>query len=153
MARVILRDDKNAARFFVEPMDDSRTFFAADAGKIFAVGEERVHQGVLLMPGARMNHEARRLVQDEKIVVFKKNIERDGLRLRIDLRYFRFAHFDDHSRAHQIARSRRFSVHRHEVFANEGLKSGPRKGGERLGKKAIQPLAGVCALDFELDHE
>lgn len=152
MGRVVLGDDKDTAGFFVEPMDDPRPFLAADHRKIFAVGQERVHQRVLLMPSAGMNHEARRLVQDDEIVVFEKNIERHRLRLRVDLGHFRFAHFDDRSRPHGIARPRRFSVHGHEVFSNEGLKSGPRKGGECLGEKSIQPLAGVCALDFELDH-
>ena len=152
MGGVVLRDDQNAAGFLVEPMHDSGTFFSPNAGKIFAVSEERVHQRVLLMAGAGMNNESGGLVQDEEIVVFEKNVEVHRLRLRVDLRNFGFPHFNDRTRADGIARPRRFSIHGHELFSNEGLKSGPGKGGERLGEKAIEPLAGLCALDFELDH-
>ena len=153
MGGVVLRDDENAACVLVEAVNNPRTFLTANAGKIFAMGEERVHQGVLLMAGTGMNHEAGRLVQDEEIVIFEKNIQIHRLRLRVDLRNCGFADFDNCTRAHGIARPRRFSIHGHELFSNEGLKSGPGKGGERLGEKAIQALAGVCALDFELDHD
>ena len=152
MRRIVFGDDKNAARFLVQPMNDARAFLAADAGKIFAMGEERVDQRVFLMAGARVNHEPGRLVEDEKIVVFKKNFEVHRFRLRFDLRGFGFAHFNDCTRSHGIARPRRFSIDGHELFANQRLKSGPGKGGERLDEKAIEPLAGIRAFDFELGH-
>jgi len=152
MGRVISCDDESAAGFLVEPVHDPGPFFSADAGKIFAMGEERVDQSMLLMARAGMHHQTGWLVQDKEIVVFEKNLERHRLGLGFDLRDFRFAQFDDLPRAHRIARAGSVSIHGDEPVANESLKSCPGKRGQRLGEKAIEPLAGVFACDFELDH-
>ena len=47
--------------------------------------EQRVHKGVLAMPGAGMNNQPGRLINHNQIFVLKKNIERNGLRLIVDL--------------------------------------------------------------------
>jgi len=152
VSRIVFCDDESAAGFLVEPVHNAGTFFSADAGKIFAVGEECVHQGVLLMSRAGMHHPTGWFVQDEEIVVLKKNLERHRLRLGFNLCDLRFAQFDDLPRAHGIARAGRVSIHPNESVANKRLKSRPGKGRERPGEKAIEPLVGVFVCDFELDH-
>ena len=47
--------------------------------------KQRVHKRVLAMPGAGMNDQAGGFVNHNQIVVLKKNIERNGLRLIVDL--------------------------------------------------------------------
>ena len=123
MSRIIFCDDERAAGFFVEAVHDSRALFSADAGKVFAVREERVHERVLLMTGAGMNDEARGLVDDKEIVVLEKNVEVHRFRFRVDLRNFRFAPLDGIATADDIARPRRLAVHLHEPIANERLQS------------------------------
>src|SRR4051812_40989939 len=63
VGRVVFGNDQGAARFLVEAMDDAGTFLAADAGKIFTMGQERVDQSSLLVPGAGMNDQPRGFVE------------------------------------------------------------------------------------------
>jgi hypothetical protein len=152
VGRVVLRDDEGAAGFFVETVNNPRAFFPPDAGKIAAIGEQRVHQRVLLMPGARVHDDSGRLVQDEEIVVLENHIERDLFRERVDLLDFRFAQFHGVAGADEVAGPRDFPVHGHEAVADEGLEPGAGEGGERLGEDAVEALAGVFAFDDELAH-
>ena len=152
VGRVVFCDDDSAAGFFVEPMDNPRALFPADAGKVSAMREERVDQRVLLVPRARMHHDPGGLVQHEQIVIFENNVERYLLRLRFDFLNFRLAQFDDIAGADRIARPDGLAIYLHEPLTNKPLEPGPGKCGQRLGEKAIEPLAGLNALDFELDH-
>ena len=63
----------DAGRIFVETMNDSGSFDAADAGKIPAVMEEGVDQGAGRVAGGRVNDEARRFVDDQQVVIFVQN--------------------------------------------------------------------------------
>ena len=54
------------------------------------MSQQRVHQSMLLMSGARVHDDSRRLVQHEQVVVFENYFQRDLLRLRFDLFDFRF---------------------------------------------------------------
>ena len=85
MGCVVLRDGDAAAGVFIEPMHDARTFFASNSGKIWAMMEQRVYKGVLAMPGPGMNDQPGRFVNHNQIVVLKKNVERNGLWLIVDL--------------------------------------------------------------------
>ena len=85
MRLIVFRDDEAAARFFVEAMDDAWPFFAADAGKGGAMMKQCIDQRVFPMTGARMNYQTGRFVDDDEIVIFKKNIERNRFRLIVDL--------------------------------------------------------------------
>ncbi len=49
------------------------------------MAEQCVDQGVLPMTRARMNDEPRRLIDDNDIFVFEQNLERNRLRLIVDL--------------------------------------------------------------------
>ena len=69
---VVLGDHQQAARVAVEAMDDPRPRDAGDAAVLAAAGagEQRVDERVaVVMPGRRMDDEARRLVDDEQVVV------------------------------------------------------------------------------------
>ena len=71
MRRIVLGDDQEAGRVFVEAVNDPGPFDAADPGQAFsAMGNQRVDQGTGLVSGRRMDHETRRLVDDEQVVVF-----------------------------------------------------------------------------------
>ena len=90
MGRVVLRDHECAAGFLVQTMDDSGTLFSPDAGKIRAMRQQRVHQSMRLMPGARVHDNAGRLVEHEEIVVLENDVELYLLRLHVDFLDFRF---------------------------------------------------------------
>ena len=149
---VVLRHHQSAAGLLVQTMDDSRTFLSSDAGKILAVGQQRVHQSVLLMPGARVHDNSGRLVEHEEVVVLENDIEFYLLRLRFDLLYLWFPQLNNVTRANEVAWSWRFSVEADESVPDQRLKSGPGKGGKRFRENAVEPLARLFVRDGELDH-
>src|SRR6266550_3024838 len=85
MRLIVLRDNKTAACFFVETVNDPGSFFAADSREGRAMAEQCVDQGVLPMTRARMNDEPRRFIDDNDIFVFEQNLKWNRLRLIVDL--------------------------------------------------------------------
>jgi hypothetical protein len=60
-------------------MDKAWTKVTANAFKIRTVKEQRIHKGLALLSGPRMNHKAGRFVQNDHIPVFVQNRKRDRL--------------------------------------------------------------------------
>ena len=85
MRLVVLRDDQTAARLFVEAVNDSGPFFATDARQGRTMAEQSVNQSVLPMTSARMDDEPGRLIDDNDVLVFEENLERNRLPLIVDL--------------------------------------------------------------------
>ena len=80
MRLVGLGDDQQPARVLVEAMHDAGPRHAADAGEAgAAMGDQRVDQRAGGVAGARMHHEAGRLVDDDERVVLIDDVERNGL--------------------------------------------------------------------------
>jgi len=90
MCRVIFRHHQTATRFFVEAVNDSGSLFAADPGKAPTMMKQRVHDSMRLITGPGMNNQPGGFVNDEQIVVFEKNLERNIFGLRLDLFCLRF---------------------------------------------------------------
>src|SRR5205085_11917128 len=76
VGRVVFCDDESAAGFLVEPVHDPGPSFSADAGTIFAVGEERVHQSTLLSARTGMHNPTGRLAQYEYVLVLENDLKR-----------------------------------------------------------------------------
>ena len=76
---VVLRDEDDARRVAVEPVDDAGAQHAADAGEIGAVREDRVDERAGRVAGRRMHRHAGRLVDDEHVGVLEQDVERDVL--------------------------------------------------------------------------
>ena len=55
MRLVVFRDNDAAARFLVETMHDTGPLFSANAGKIRAMMQERVYQGVFTLIPAKFS--------------------------------------------------------------------------------------------------
>ena len=80
MRRVGLRHDQQSGRVSVDAMDDAGPHHAADARQRgAAMGDQRVDQRACVVAGGRMHHHADRLVDDDQVLVFKDDIERDRL--------------------------------------------------------------------------
>lgn len=145
MGRVVLGYDERAAGFLVEPMHDPRPFLSADPGQIFAMGEERVDERVLLMAGAWVHYESGRFVKDEEIIVLEENVERYRLGLRVAPLNFGLAHFDDVIGPDSIPRPCRLPVQSYESIADQCLQSGAGKSRECKGQRAVEALPGLIA--------
>jgi hypothetical protein len=61
-------------------MDKAWAKVTANAFKIRTVKEQRIHKGLALVSGPRMNHESGRFVQNDHVPVFVQNRKRDRLR-------------------------------------------------------------------------
>ena len=80
LGRVVLGDHQQPARVAVEAMDDARPGDAGDPAVLGPAGprQQRVDQRVaVVVPGRRVDDEARRLVDDEQVVVLVDDRERD----------------------------------------------------------------------------
>ena len=85
--------------------------------------KQRIDQRVLPVTSARMYDQTGRFVQNQKVIVLKKNFERDRFRLIIDLFRGRLAKIDMIAGAHEIAWPGRFSIAANEATANQLLKA------------------------------
>ena len=75
---VRLCDDKQAAGFLVDPMDDARSFGTADAGKTTAkMMQKRVDQRAVCRSRRRVDHHAGGFVYDNQIVVIENDVQGD----------------------------------------------------------------------------
>ena len=85
MRHVIFRHHETAACFFVETVNNAGPFLSADPGQRGAMAEQRVDQSMFALTCAGVNGEAGWFVDNDEIIVFEENIERNRLRPHIDL--------------------------------------------------------------------
>src|SRR2546425_901689 len=76
-----LGDHQDTRGLFVEPVDDSRSFDAADAGEIGAVVKQGVHQRAAARARAGMDRHPGGLVKDQEIGRLVEDRDRQGLGL------------------------------------------------------------------------
>jgi hypothetical protein len=76
---VIFGDDYQTTRLFVEAVDDSWPFYAADSGKaISAMREKRIYQRAAAVPGGGVNNKSGGFIDYNQIIIFVNDIEWDG---------------------------------------------------------------------------
>jgi desampylase len=81
MRRIGFCDNEKPRRVLIDPVDNTRPCDAADTRQATsAMMEERVDQRAIEIPGRGMHDEARRFVDDKKMIVLKDNFERNVLR-------------------------------------------------------------------------
>ena len=85
--------------------------------------EQSVNQCLAGMTSSGMNHQAGRLVQDDQIVVLKKDIERNLFRSKNGRAWRRFIQFDDIAFPDRLARSRRRSIQPNESVGDQLLQA------------------------------
>lgn len=148
---LILGDDEEAARPFIEPVHDARADLAH--GIVFiearaiegATGQEAVHEGAPRMPSRRMNHDAGRFVDDEEVLVFEDDVEGDRIIGGRGRRFWREGtDLDEGSRAGEIRRSPWLVVHRHTPRCDPPLNG--RSRGFRPGTSQIEDDEAIETL-------
>ena len=81
MRRVCFCDDQQAAGILVEPVNDARPLYPADARQtLAAVGKECVNKCAIGVPGSGMHHDPSGFIQNQDIFVLEDNVEREVLR-------------------------------------------------------------------------
>ncbi len=140
---VVLRDDEATARVLIESMHDTGTFLAADSRELRTMIKERVHQCVLAVPRPGMNDQTGGLVDHDQVVVFEQNIERNRLRLIVDLLQRRLDKIDMIAGADRFARPGWYAIERYRFVADQLLDSRARIGGKLFRQKTIKPKTSV----------
>ena len=139
---VIFCDDEAAAGFLVEPVDDARSRYAADAAqRAFAMVQQRVDERVFLVPGGGMHDDAGGFVDDEQRFVLEQNIERNFFRLCDGGSGFGPTDFNLLARVRMVRGLDDFAVDADVAFFNKPLQRTARGGGKFFAQKFVEPLA------------
>ncbi len=78
---IVFRHEKKTGGVFVQPVHNPGSEGSAYPGKFDAVTCQRIHEGSAGMTGSRVDYQSRRLVYDQKIVVFVPDVQINILRL------------------------------------------------------------------------
>src|SRR5437870_8586108 len=143
MCEIILCHYQAAACVLIKPMNNTRPFLAADAGKIFAMRKQGINQGAAFPSSARMNRNSRRFVYNNQVVVFEENGERDLFRYEVNHSNRWFDQDNAIARSNNVARTRHCAVYRDETMADKHLDSRTGELVRKIGEKTIQPRARI----------
>src|SRR5215471_1453563 len=99
-----------------------------------------------------MNCHAGWLVDDDQVVVFVENLQRNRLRPRLDPLQWRLSHFNLVAGSHKVARSRGRAIKTNETGADQLLNPRARQFRKRLGQKKIQPHPGMLLWHDEFER-
>ncbi len=146
---VVLGDHHHAGRILIEPMHDAGPALAADAGKArTAMRNERIDQGAGPMAGGWMNHEIAGFIDDDHIVVFVNDAERDRLGRRLCRHRGRHVNQDGRAGIDVMAWiADRLAIDRDGACFDQHFEPGARQFGDVTGEHAVEPVAGLVGAD------
>ena len=110
--------------------------------KLGGVGKQRIDQGTIGMSRSRVNHQARRLVDDEERVILKDDVERQVLRLEIEC-FLLGIQLQSLSAEHRVPRPAGLAVDPKLARPNPRLQLRTREVGEQNDGNVIQPFASA----------
>ena len=133
-------DDHHAGSVLVQPVHDPR---AGQRGQRLIEMQQRVLQRAVRVARRRMHHQARRLVDDDQVVVGVEDIQRNRFRphlvVTLDLR----REFQMLAAEQPVGRLADPTVHGQLATADPLLKSRPREIRKQLGRRLVQAQPGV----------
>lgn len=132
-------------------MDDAGPYAARRSRQLIEVVDERVCERARLDARARMDHHPRRLIDDDKVFIFKDDIQRQRLRRQLDRGRLGQVYFYPIARAKPVARFNDAVVDDYVAVFNRPLYARAAYFVETRGKKRIETRARrVIAYDQEL---
>lgn len=147
MRQQAARDNHQPGRVFVEPMNDPATGQLSEARSMV---QERVLQGPIRMTRCRMHDQPGRLVDDNQVLIFKLDLQRDRLRQTITNALKQRLHQHLLGPAHAILRPRSVPVKQHPPLLDPGLQAASRERRQQLGEHLIEPPPGVLGLQSQV---
>src|SRR6516162_6280298 len=84
MGPVVFRDCEATACLFVQPMHQAGTKFAPDTAQVLDVMEQGINECSFANPCTRMNNHACRLINNQQMLIFEEDFERNVLGLKLD---------------------------------------------------------------------
>lgn len=142
---VRLGHDQQAAGLLVQPVDNSRPPYPADARQaVTAMGNQGIDQRSRRVACTRVDDEACRFVDDDHICVFMDNAQRNGLAHG----FGRHGQWNDDR--HLVARHKlvacrgdRLALDSNLAFRNKALEPRPADIREGLGQEAVETAGGA----------
>jgi hypothetical protein len=124
-------------------VDDPGTHGVADPFKVRTVKQQGIHKGPGLVPGAGMDNQARRLVQNDDVAIFVKNGQRNGFRLARKGFKRRDVRLDDIAWLGQVPWLLNLSIDCDVTGPDQATGLGTGKGGRTADDDCVEPVAGV----------
>lgn len=143
-------DDDAAAGVHVEAMDDARPRDAGDAAELaLAMMEEGVHKRPPVVAGRGVDNEARGFVDDNDVLVFEEDVERDVFGLGAGGNRFGPMDFDDIPSAGGMGRFDDSAVHADVPLLDHALEDAAADLGELVFKVEVEALHGQRLLHHD----
>ena len=115
MRKVVFCRDQEPRCVLVNPVDNAGALFPADAGKtVSAVVQKCIDDRSVRMPRRGVDDKTLGLVDDDHIIVFIANIERNVLRLQVCLSGFRKRDIQNHIHTRLFVLFKRLPRKRHK---------------------------------------
>ena len=124
MGEIVLGNHEAAGGVLVEPVDDARPPFAADAGERRAMGQERVDERTRLVARRGVRDQPGGLVDHQQIVVLVKQRQVNRLGDECGVHRRRFLPRNHVGRTDRLAGLGRTLVQLDVTLADEGLHAG-----------------------------
>ena len=151
VSEIVFGDDYRAARVFVQPMNDAGPQRVTALRKRLAAAEKRVDERAARVPCSGVNGHTGGLVDDDEVVVFVEDVERDGFSFSFErCAWFRL-NGDALAATEFLARLGRLAIDENEAGIDEFLDAGAGKFGTMRGDKAVEARAGIGGRGEEFD--
>lgn len=134
-----LGHDQQTGRILVQTMHDPG---ARERRQIRGMTEQGILQGPIAMSGGRMDHQPRRLVDDQDLLVLEEDIQRDGLRQTLVARLEHGIEMDELTGADLVARAPWQTVDPDLTGLDPVLQTTARELGQRGRKHLIETPLG-----------
>ena len=149
MSAVVLGDQKEPRRVFVEAVNDARPQSPTDASQIRTVSQESVDEGMATLAGARVNRQSRRLIYHQQIGVFVDNREGNRLWFQVKRLRRRDTNYNTVLRLERPRRLGRPTINGNKPAFDEALDTGARQFWAAMGHIEVETLAFLLDNDVE----
>ena len=149
-----LGHDHQTGGVLVQAVDDAGTWHVDDVGHVMQQG---VEQGTAGMAGSRVHHQARRLVDDQDLIVFIDDVQRNVLGLPFALGFLLGFQGQHGTAMHGVTRAQDSTVDRQTAIFDPGRQPRARILVEQLGGDLVEALTAqfgrdLCAKLNDLGH-
>ena len=110
--------------------------------QVWIVMQQGIHQGAAGIAGTGMDHQPRRLVQHDQVLVLVQDVQRNGFGRGAGLHFQHRVQGDGLAAKHGIPRAHRGPVQQHITGFDPACQPRARVLGEQFRKHLVQPPAG-----------
>lgn len=150
VSQIGLGNDQKAARILVDPVNNAGAFDAANSGQtVAAMVDERIDKRSRPVASTRMNHETCGFVDDDEVIVFVNDGQRDVFALRLGVLRLRNCQGKPITLVDPVFRLNYFAPAYGDVAGlDQGLNSISAQRVQPARQDGIKALSGVISLNF-----